>query len=78
MIMESRFYRVVNAEAIPRIPFEGLKNTPETVRMSIDGTKAIVERENGHSTNERWMSHSEAVALIAEPEWFHSVEMYGQ
>lgn len=64
-----KYYRIVDIELLSRVPFDGLHGNRTTQRTSIDGTKAIVERKEGYTTNERWMNHDDALLIVATPEW---------
>lgn len=67
--MDTNYYRVISIETLNRVPFDGLKGNMNTQRASLDAQFILVERAEGFSINDRWMSHSEAMQLIQTPEW---------
>lgn len=64
-----KHYRVIDMAVLLRAPLGGLHGDRDTQRTSIDGTKVIVERREGHTINERWMTHDSALVLMGTLEW---------
>ncbi len=60
------YYLIVPAGDLQSMDFSELLGTPETQRLSLDGTQAIVERE---IYLEGWLTHDQARAVVAGPEW---------
>ena len=67
--MASNRYRIITAETFQRIPMDGIVGTPEEQRVSNDGTLYMVERAEGFTSNDRWITHEEAIVIIGTPEW---------
>jgi hypothetical protein len=60
------YYLIVPAGDLQSMDFSELLGTPETQRLSLDGSQAIVERE---TYLEGWLTHEEALAIIEGEEW---------
>ena len=64
-----KYYRIITIDVLNRVPIEGIDGDRSNQRVSVDGTKAIVERAEGFNANERWFTHEEALEIVAGPEW---------
>lgn len=63
-------YRIITREVFDRIPMEGIAGTRDTRhRRSRDRSLVMVKRPFGIDANARWMSHSDAIAILETPEW---------
>ena len=64
-----KYYRVINYDVLLRAPLNGLHGNLDTQRTSVDGKRVIVERREGYAINKRWVTHAEALAIVAGPDW---------
>lgn len=70
--MDTNFYRIITANAFERIPLDGIVGgRNDRQRWSQDRTLVMVERQKGFVTNDRWLTHEEALQTIQTPEWTH-------
>lgn len=72
-------YVTLSVTEIPQLDFSQIEQTSvETLRMSVDGTQTIVKWVSDQgvpscitslTTKSAYMTHDEALALTATPEW---------
>ena len=67
--MATRMYRVISAETMQRIPMDGIVNDRENQYYNPSQEWVIVERQDGFVSNERWLTHPQALIVLEQPEW---------
>ena len=67
--MATRMYRVISAETMQRIPLDGIVNNRTNQYFNPSQEWVIVERQVGFVSNDRWLTHAQALTVLEQPEW---------
>ena len=67
--MDSNRYRIITAEALQSIALDSIIGGLDEQRVSNDGMLYMVELAEDYTDDEPYLTHAEAIAIIATPEW---------